>query len=339
MSALLLALILLVFVLLVFCLSFLILLVTVRIFRVPDSPPRKIFKIFLLLFVLGLAANIARQVAEDLVFIVFILSIAVTVYILQKGLEISWKRSIGVYAVNTAMSFLLLVGPAIAMRAYLLQAFKIPSGAMIPTLIVGDHLFVDKYTYRFRMPERGEIVIFKFPRDRNMDFIKRVVALPGETIALEDGMLLIDGEVTDDSHARYETGSFGDKKRSFQPFRVPVKGDTIPLDSDRRELYGFLVANELGIADRAKVDQFVKDLVSGDSLIVDGQKVNKWVARNDYIFVMGDNRDNSYDSRYWGPVSVEDIYGRALMLYWSYEKGPMDVRWDRIGRVLVDPKD
>lgn len=245
-------------------------------------------------------------------------------------------------------AILIAVVLALVIRQFVLQAFKIPSGSMIPTLQIGDHLLVNKLLYRFRDPLRGEIVVFKFPRDREQDFIKRVVGLPGEEVALEDGVLLIDGEPTEDSHARYEAGSFGGEERDFAPFRVPVKGDTIRLDSDRRELYGYLVANELGIAGRAKVDQFVKELVARGSLVVEGRRVSNWVVQNDYIFMMGDNRDNSYDSRFWGPVDMNNVVGKAMILYWSFDDsdhyfriklGAFDftfkkIRWSRIGDII-----
>jgi len=237
---------------------------------------------------------------------------------------------------------------AFIIRSFIVQAFKIPSGSMIPTLQVGDHLLVNKLLYRFRDPRRGEIVVFKFPRDREQDFIKRVIGLPGEEIALDGGELVIDGDKTDDGHARYDPGSYGGKERSFAPFRVPVKGDAIRLDSDRRDLYGYLVANELGIVGRAKVDQFVKELVERGFLVVGGKRLNTYVVQNDYLFVMGDNRDNSYDSRFWGPVDVNNVVGKAMILYWSFDDsdhyfrvrlGPLDftfkkIRWSRIGDVI-----
>jgi signal peptidase I len=245
-------------------------------------------------------------------------------------------------------AILIAVVLALLIRQFIVQAFKIPSGSMIPTLQIGDHLLVNKLLYRFRDPRRGEIVVFKFPRDKEQDFIKRVIGLPGEEVALKDGVLFIDGVETDDSHADYESTSQGGKERSFAPFRVPVKGDTIRLDSDRRELYGFLVANELGIVGRAKVDQFVKELVNRGSLMVDGKKVNTWVVQHNYIFMMGDNRDNSYDSRFWGPVDVNNLVGKAMILYWSFDDsdhyfrirlGTIDftfrkIRWSRIGDVI-----
>jgi signal peptidase I len=245
-------------------------------------------------------------------------------------------------------AILIAVVLALVIRQFIIQAFKIPSGSMIPTLQIGDHLLVNKLLYRFRDPVRGEIVVFKFPRDREQDFIKRVIGLPGEEVALEDGELFIDGKRVEDSSAWYESGSLAGDERDFAPFRVPVKGDTIRLDSDRRELYGYLVANELGITGRAKVDQFVKELVARGSLVVDGKKVANWVVRNDYLFVMGDNRDNSYDSRFWGPVDTGNVVGKAMILYWSFDDsehyfrlklGSLDftfkkIRWSRIGDVL-----
>src|SRR5512133_4007569 len=95
---------------------------------------------------------------------------------------------------------------ALAIRSFIVQAFKIPSGSMIPTLLIGDHLLVNKLVYRFRTPERGEVVVFKFPQDRKTDFIKRVVALPGDDVELADGELLVNGQPVADTHASYGPG-------------------------------------------------------------------------------------------------------------------------------------
>ncbi len=219
---------------------------------------------------------------------------------------------------------LIAVVLALLIRHYVVQAFKIPSGSMIPTLLVGDHLLVNKFIYRFRSPSRGEIVVFKFPQDRETDFIKRVIALPGEEVALKDGRLLVDGVETEDDTAVYESGVRSGKERNLAPFRVPAKGDVIPLDSGHPELYRFVIANELG--DRGTI-------VNG-RLLIDGKEASSYEVQNDYFFVMGDNRDNSYDSRFWGPVNVEDLVGKAMVIYWSFGDKFYHVRWSRLGDII-----
>jgi signal peptidase I len=172
------------------------------------------------------------------------------------------------YAEAIAISLVL----ALLIRTFIIQAFKIPSGSMIPTLLVGDHLLVNKFVYRFHPPRRGDIVVFKFPQDRKTDFIKRVVAQEGDTVELVNRTLLVNGLKQFEPYTQYEKPSSLDSH--FGPVTVP----------------------------RGK------------------------------IFVMGDNRDNSYDSRYWGPVAVKDVVGKALVIYWSWGGSLLNKeRWKRIG--------
>lgn len=221
-------------------------------------------------------------------------------------------------------AILIAIVLALLIRQYVVQAFKIPSGSMVPTLLVGDHLLVNKFIYRFRSPERGEIVVFKFPQDRETDFIKRVIALPGEEVALKKGKLLIDDIEIDDSRAVYEKGTASGRERDLPPFRVPARGDVIRLDGGQPELYRHLIANELG--DRGTI-------VNG-RLLIDGKEAATYEVQNDYVFVMGDNRDNSYDSRFWGPVNAKDLVGKAMIIYWSFGDRFYHVRWDRLGDII-----
>src|SRR5512133_3208194 len=119
---------------------------------------------------------------------------------------------------------------ALAIRSFIVQAFKIPSGSMIPTLLIGDHLLVNKLVYRFRLPARGEVVVFKFPQDRKTDFIKRVVALPGDEVALTNGELSLNGARVPDPHASYGPGNPPGRERNLPAFHVPKKGETLTLD-------------------------------------------------------------------------------------------------------------
>jgi signal peptidase I len=218
---------------------------------------------------------------------------------------------------------------ALAIRTFVVQAFKIPSGSMIPTLLVGDHLLVNKLVYRFRLPERNEVVVFKFPQDRKTDFIKRVVALPGDEIQLDDGTLVLNGAPAADEHASYGPGRPAGRERNMQPFRVPKKGETLRLEGPNIELYRLMIANELKESER----QATVDVVDG-RVRIDGKPVETWQVTDDYLFMMGDNRDNSFDSRFWGPVRREDIVGKAMIIYWSFGNRLWQIRWDRLGDLI-----
>ena len=163
---------------------------------------------------------------------------------------------------------------ALIIKAFIVQAFKIPSGSMIPTLKIGDHILVNKFIYGvkipftdrivipFKMPQRGDIIVFKFPEDEKKDFIKRVVGLPGDTLEIKEKMVHINGKSLEEQYAAHS-----------DPMVYP--GAIQPRDN-----YGPIVIPE------------------------------------DSYFTMGDNRDFSLDSRYWGFVKLNKIKGKAFIIYW-----------------------
>jgi signal peptidase I len=226
-------------------------------------------------------------------------------------------------------AIVIAVALALVIRSFVVQAFKIPSGSMIPTLLIGDHLLVNKLVYRFRLPERGEVVVFKFPQDRKTDFIKRVVALPGDEVELADGKLLVNRAAVADTHASYGSGHPTGRERFLPAFHVPKKGETVRLEGPNAELYRLLVANELKERDQPAT----VDVVDG-RLRVNGAAVETWQPADDYLFMMGDNRDNSFDSRFWGPVRRKDVVGKAMVIYWSFGNHLWQIRWDRIGDLI-----
>lgn len=166
---------------------------------------------------------------------------------------------------------------ALFIRTFVVQAFKIPSGSMLPTLLIGDHLLVNKFIYGVRIPftgqilipikspQQGDVVVFRFPKDRSIDYIKRVVGTAGDTVEIKDKKVFINGQAIQDPHAHLSSPAVLDAQASprdnFGPILVPEQR----------------------------------------------------------IFVMGDNRDNSYDSRFWGFVDERDILGKAFILYWSWD--------------------
>ena len=184
---------------------------------------------------------------------------------------------------------------ALIIRTFVVQAFKIPSGSMEDTLLIGDHLLVNKFIYgtklpfsddpilAIRQPERGDIIVFVFPEDKDKsyfkrrDFIKRVVGLPGDTIEIRNKNVFVNGERYITPEAVYKDGNLTAGPRDNMP---PV---TVPDDN---------------------------------------------------YFVMGDNRDRSYDSRFWRFVDRSAIKGLAFIKYWSWDSEKFMPRWGRIGRMI-----
>jgi signal peptidase I len=172
---------------------------------------------------------------------------------------------------------------ALLIRTYVVQAFKIPSGSMIPTLLVGDHILVNKFIYQFTDPKRGDVIVFKFPVDESRDFIKRIIAVGGEDLFIKDQKIYINCKPPDTSCR--------------------------PID-DPWGKWG----EGLGMSESTSVH----------------------VPPGSY-FVMGDNRNNSQDSRYWGFVKREKLKGRAFLIYWSWDsdQGVWErIRWSRLGKLI-----
>jgi signal peptidase I len=187
-------------------------------------------------------------------------------------------------------AILLAILLALFIRTFIVQAFKIPSGSMEDTLLIGDHILVSKFSYGIRMPftnntiipvgapDRGDIVVFKFPGDPSVDYIKRVVGLPGDVVEGRNKEVFVNGNL--------ESNPFAVHKDPFTQKYSPR-------------------------------DNFGPITVPPESL-----------------FVMGDNRDNSNDSRFWSFVSYDELRGKAFMIYWSWNSEAFNVRWNRLGSIL-----
>ena len=213
--------------------------------------------------------------------------------------------------------FLIAAVVALFIRQFIVEAFKIPSGSMIPTLTIGDHLLVNKFIYGPRIPftdtrifswkepKRGDIIVFKYPENETKNFIKRVVGLPGDKIEIKKGILYINDQavpVTD--HGNYE----GKDQGAGGPYYSKPRLLEEQLGAARHSI--------LYLRDQSEYD-FGPRLVPRES-----------------VFVMGDNRDNSQDSRVWGFVHYSKILGRALIIYWSWDGEDRWVRWERIGDLI-----
>lgn len=162
---------------------------------------------------------------------------------------------------------------ALFIRTFIVQAFKIPSESMLQTLQVGDHLLVNKMVYLFGEPERGDIIVFRYPRDPKRDFVKRIIGLPGETIEMTGNIVYINGKPLAEPYAIYLDRFMGG---GFSPVTVPPG----------------------------------------------------------HLFMMGDNRDNSQDSRVWGALDINSVRGKAFIVHWSWKGSSFGVRWSRIGKLL-----
>lgn len=190
-----------------------------------------------------------------------------------------------------AEALVMAVVLALFIRTFVVQAFKIPSGSMLPTLQIGDHLLVNKFLFGIRIPvvgkrilplrepHRDDVIVFVYPQDPSKDFIKRIKGLPGETVEIRNKVLYVNGQVVEDDNAFYEN----------TPERMA----------------------------RAPRDNF------GPFLVPEGT-----------VFVMGDNRDHSHDSRFWGTVPIDDILGKAFVLYWSWDSKEFRPRWGRLGMLI-----
>ncbi|ABA88861.1 signal peptidase I [Syntrophotalea carbinolica DSM 2380] len=208
---------------------------------------------------------------------------------LNKNSGKPWYREWG-EAIGVALILALII------RTFLFQAFKIPSGSMEDTLLIGDHLLVNKFIYglqvpwseeRFlslRNPQRGDVIVFEFPLDEDLpfykrrDFIKRVIGVPGDTVEVRSKVVYINGEALNIPQAVHKGPFFAEDPRrdNLAPQQVPG-----------------------------------------------GQ-----------YFVMGDNRDRSYDSRFWGFVEKSEIKGLAFIKYWSWDSKKHSPRWNRMGRLI-----
>ncbi len=188
---------------------------------------------------------------------------------------------------------------ALVVRSFVIQAYKIPSGSMEPTLLVGDHLLVNRMSYVIKMPfvdtvlfstgkpQRGDIIVFRYPEDPSKDYIKRVIATEGESVEIKNKAIFINGKKISDTWGNFRPDSF--TSRGLLPF---IDKDNIPPITVPKDSY----------------------------------------------FVMGDNRDNSLDSRYWGFVQKQHLVGKALIIYFSWDSNAMNalqyVRWSRIGWLI-----
>ena len=238
------------------------------------------------------------------------------------------------YYVETIGTALILV---VIIQRFYIGNFKIPTGSMIPTIQVGDRVFADMVSYKFTGPKRNSIIVFKEPIENKVLYTKRAMGLPGETVKIQDGILYINGEAT--NFRQYSNLGIGDNE-----WRIPKKGDKLEIipagNYNKAHNYTSIdiekIQKELKY-NSASVYEFMPNLkfvVNGEEtgLILDFIHDKDVVAKlmvgetvevtldDDYYLALGDNTDNSFDSRYWGFVKGSRIRGRALVRFWPLNR-------------------
>jgi len=218
--------------------------------------------------------------------------------------------------VEYSKSFFPVILVVFLLRSFLVEPFKIPSGSMIPTLLVGDFILVNKFIYGIRLPvinakvfdidepRRGEVMVFRYPENPSVDYIKRVVGVPGDRVAYVNKQLTINGKLlplTPD--AGYQYGDSGLNYVAAKQFREDLDGHEHPI----------LVEPDKPAVQLTSVRQFPhhEDCEYNESGFV-------CVVPKGHYFMMGDNRDSSSDSRYWGFVPERNIVGKAFLIWWNF---------------------
>lgn len=228
---------------------------------------------------------------------------------------------------------------ASGLKSCVVDAYKIPTESMSETLRAGDFLLVNKILYGARTPShllfiplpqytlpalspvsRGDVIVFEFPGEpeevlaaRHQYVVKRCVALPGDTVEIANANLIVNGFRSVRSFSQYDSVPY------FAI--VPYRGMQIPLDPSTLKQWNVFIRRE-----GRRVD------IARDTILIDGIASTAYTVRRNYCFVVGDNARNSYDSRHWGFVPVENVIGRAMMIYWS--KDDNGIRWNRIGTII-----
>jgi len=285
---------------------------------------------------------------------------------------------------------------AFVIRTFFFEAFRIPTGSMKNTLLVGDYLFVNKIGYFIESPKyipfteieiphihlktwgvkRGDVVVFEYPGDRDVvvprekkvNYIKRCIGLPGDVIEIKNKQVYVNGKISEfhgrgvvhsdsifnnppESILRRDTEQVGNvypgifpkgaqwNKDNFGPLRIPKEGDLIKVNKENLDQWYVFISRE-----GHKVE-----LGMNDQVMIDGKPTTEYKIQRDYLWMMGDNRDDSEDSRFWGFAPMDNVVGSGFIIYWSWYNPPSSgmgdgydpeevqnfhIRWNRIGRLI-----
>ncbi len=260
---------------------------------------------------------------------------------------------------------------ALLIKTFLIETSRVPTGSMEKTILIGDFLFVNKFIYgsssprtipftnvvlpyfqlpAIRDPKAGDIVVFEYPGDRDEfkpveinNYVKRCIGLPGDTIYIQDKVAFVNGkEAPRASQIQYANNYVTPKgianprifpkganfnEDNYGPVVVPKKGDVINLTLENIEQWRTIIDREF---DRQVVT------LEGDEILIDGKPVKSYTLTKDYYFMMGDNRDDSLDSRFWGFVPRDKIVGEAFLIYWSWDPSiPFSDIFNLLGSVRI----
>ncbi len=265
---------------------------------------------------------------------------------------------------------------AVLVKTFIFDAFRIPSGSMEDTLLPGDFIIVSKIGFPVKTPEhvpftniripqvtmlpklaslnRGDVIVFKFPGEKNevkssehVNYIKRLIGLPGDVVKIRDKVIYINDKKFEEPSTVKVNYNFVVPKGlpnpiifpegsdfnedNYGPIIVPYKGMEIKLNQKNIKQWKVMIERE----------GHEVEIGPDGKIFIDNVESTKYVIQKDYVFVMGDNRNNSLDSRYWGFVPVENIIGKAILIYWSWNSEISifnlpekfkSIRWERVGK-------
>jgi signal peptidase I len=286
------------------------------------------------------------------------------------------KKSVFSVLYEYGKIFLITLLAALFLKLFVIDAFRIPTTSMENTLLIGDFLLVNKLAFGLRTPRyiplssfslptcslslfskvhRGDVVVFEFPGSQNevkstepVNYIKRCVGLPGDVVEIRLGRVLVNGvAIPFPPFGKYTTHPAGNSWQrtseffpegssfndvNYGPLNIPKRGDILQLNPVTFFQWRIFIEREGHSLN-----------LNSDSILIDGVLTSTYHIQRDYYFVMGDNRDNSMDSRYWGFVPEDHIIGEALFIYWSWDPEVSvtslgdklsTIRWSRIGTLI-----